>query len=65
MAKFFEVHVEGELAAPTLHRLGWTHRLAVSPTFLRIEATPAGLQSVIEECCTHGLTIEAVVRLDQ
>lgn len=64
MGMIFEVHVEGELAAPTLHRLGWAHWVAEAPTLLRIEATPAGLQSVLRECSDRGLTIEGVLRID-
>ena len=65
MATTFEVRVEGELAAPTLHRLGCAHCVATSQTLLRIEATPSGLQRVLEECAEHGLTIEGVLRLSR
>lgn len=61
----FEVHVEGELAASTLHRLGWAHCVAEAPTLLRIEATPADLQMVLKECSDRGLTIEGVVRVER
>jgi hypothetical protein len=60
----FEVRVEGELAPPTLHRLGCEHCVAQAQTLLRIEATPTGLQRVLEECAAQGLTIEGVVRLE-
>jgi hypothetical protein len=61
----FEVRVEGELAATTLHRLGCASCVAEAETLIRIEATPAGLQLVLKECSDHGLTIEGVVRVDQ
>jgi hypothetical protein len=65
MATSFEVRVEGELTAPTLHRLGCPHAVARSQTLLRIEATQAGLERVLKECSDRGLTIEGVVRLDR
>ena len=65
MTTTFEVRVEGELAAPTLHRLGCAHAVAKAQTLIRIEATPSGLQRVLEECADHGLTIEGVIRLDR
>jgi hypothetical protein len=64
MTTNFEVRVEGELTAPTLHRLGCAHSVAKPQTLLRIEATPAGLERVLEECFERGLTVEGVVRLD-
>jgi hypothetical protein len=65
MSMTFEIRVEGELAPPTLHRLGCDHCVAEEQTLIRIEATPAGLQRLLEECANSGLTIEGVVRLDR
>lgn len=65
MTTTFEVRVEGELAPPTLHRLGCAHCVASEQTLIRIEATPVELQRVLQECSDHGLTIEGVVRLDR
>jgi hypothetical protein len=61
----FEVRVEGELAPPTLHRLGCAHSVAKPQTLIRIEATPSDLQRLLRECSERGLTIEGVVRLDR
>ncbi len=63
MATLFEIRVEGELATPTLYRLRCGHCVAHAQTLIRIEATPAGLQHVLQECSDHGLTIEGVVRV--
>ncbi len=60
----FEVHVEGELAGPTLHSLRCTHCVAEGQTLMRIDATPTYLNTVLKACSEHGLTIESVVRLD-
>ncbi len=64
MTATFEVHVEGELAWPTLHRLGCAHSLTEAQTLLRIEATPTELHRMLRECSERGLTIESVVRID-
>ena len=64
MSTSYEIRVEGELAAPTLHALGCDHCLAAAQTMMRIEATPAGLQDVINVCLNRGLTIESIVRVD-
>jgi hypothetical protein len=64
MTTSYEIRVEGELAAPTLHSLGCDHCLAASQTMMRIEATPTGLQDVLNVCLEGGLTIESVVRVD-
>lgn len=60
----FEVRVEGELGAPTLHSLGCAHCVSDAQTSVRIEATPADLQRLLQECTEHGFTIESVVRID-
>jgi hypothetical protein len=60
----FEVHVEGELGVPTLHSLGCTHCVTQAQTSMRVEATPAELHRLLQECTDHDLTIESVVRLE-
>ena len=64
MATTFEVRVEGELARPTLNSLGCSHCVAEAQTVVRIEATPAELNQLLQTCCERGLLIESVVRLD-
>ena len=64
MTTTFEVHVEGELARPTLNSLGCTHRVAEAQTTVRIEATPSELIQVLKTCCEHGALIESIVRVD-
>ena len=64
MTTTFEVHVEGELARPTLHSLGCAHCVTEARTLMRIEATPSELSQLLERCSERGLMIESVVRLD-
>jgi len=64
MTTAYEIRVVGELTPPTLHSLGCAHCLAAAQTMLRIEATPAGLQDVLDACLNRGLTIESIVRVD-
>ena len=64
MATTFEVHVEGELARPTLHSLGCSHCVAEAQTLMRIEATPSELNRLLQTCCERGLLIESIVRID-
>ena len=63
MTTAYEIRVEGELAAPTLHRLGCGHCLASAQTMLRVETTPAGLQEMLNVCFERGLIIESIVRV--
>jgi hypothetical protein len=65
MTTTFEVHVEGELAPPTLHSLGCTHRVAEAQTMVRIEATPSELIELLKTCCERGAMIESIVRVDR
>lgn len=64
MTTSFEIRVEGELSKPTLHRLKCAHCVATEQTMLRIEATPAALQELVNTCSQRGLTIERIVRVD-
>jgi len=64
MTTAYEIRVEGELAAATLHSLGCDHCLAASQTVMRIEATPAGLEDMLDACLKRGLTIESIVRVE-
>jgi len=64
MTTTFEVHVEGELARPTLHSLGCPHCVTEAQTLMRIEATPSELSQLLKTCSERGLMIESVVRLD-
>lgn len=63
MSTSFEVRVEGVLGAPTLHHLGWSHRLAGQQTVLRLEVTQSDLDAVLRTCAERGLQVERVVRL--
>ncbi len=65
MTTAYEIRVEGELTAPTLHRLGCDHCVAAAQTLMRIEATPAGLQDMLNACFERGMTIESIVRVDR
>ena len=60
----FEIHVEGELAAPTVHRLGCVAQVAGPQTLLRIETTSAGLRDLVEDCSQRGGTVESILRVD-
>jgi len=64
MTTTFEVHVEGELARPTLHSLGCAHCVAEAQTMVRIEVTPSELNELLRTCHERGLVVESVVRLD-
>ncbi len=64
MTTTFEVHVEGELARPTLHSLGCAHCVAEAQTMVRIEATPTELDRLLRTCHERGLIVESIVRVD-
>ena len=64
MTTTFEVHVEGELAPPTLNSLGCSHSVAEAQTLVRIEATPSELSRLLKRCSERGLMIESIVRID-
>jgi hypothetical protein len=63
MTTAYEIRVEGQLTAPTLHSLGCDHCLADAQTMIRIEATPTGLQEMLAACVERGMTVESIVRV--
>jgi hypothetical protein len=63
MTTAFEIRVEGERGAPTLRRLGCEHCVTGAQLMVRVTATPADLQHLVDVCSEHGLTIESIIRV--
>ena len=63
MTRSYEVRVEGELGEPLLRYLSWSHCVIPEQTFVRVDATPAELDHLLQACTDEGLTIEGVHRV--
>jgi hypothetical protein len=63
MARVIEVRVQGQLGEAMLRLLGWSHVTVPEQTIIRLDATPAGLQSLLRACTERGLAIERVHRM--
>ena len=65
MTKAFEVRIEGQLGESMLRLLGWSHVTVPEQTVMRVDVTPAALQSIVKACIDRGLTIERIHRIER